>query len=299
MQAFEYVRPDTLAEAVALLADKPGAARPLAGGTDRIVQLRADRYQVDRVVDVKSIPELNELRFDPQHGLTLGAAVPCYRIYQDPVVAAAYPALIDSVSIIGGTAIQGRASVGGNLCNASPSGDSIPSLIVYGATCLITGPTSTRTVPVAEFCVAPGTTRLEPGELLVSITLPAPTPRSGAHYLRFIPRYEMDIAVAGAGAWVGLDGDGRIAGARIALAAVAPTPLSASRAAEMLVGTDGGDDALNAAAEAAREAVSPISDMRGSAAQRRHLAGVLTKRAVRGALARARGEEVHGVHHSN
>ena len=297
MQAFEYVRPETLGEAVALLAEKNGKARPLAGGTDLLVQLRAERFQLERVVDVKSVPELNELRFDAQHGLTIGAAVPCYRIYEDPAIRAAYPAIIDSTSIIGGIGIQGRATIGGNLCNASPSGDSIPSLIVYGGRCTIAGPQGTRVVGVEEFCVAPGATLLKPGELLVSIALPAPRSRSGAHYLRFIPRNEMDIAVAGAAAFVALEADGRtIAEARVAFAAVAATPLLVAAAGAAVVASDGGEQALERAAAAAREAVRPITDMRGSAAQRRHLAGVLAKRAIRGALQRAHGEEVRGIH---
>ena len=298
MQAFEYLRPERLADAVALLAERPGTARALAGGTDLLVQMRAERFHLDRVVDIKTVPELNELRFDPDHGLTLGAAVPCYRIYGDPAIVGAYPALAESVSIIGGTAIQGRATVGGNLCNASPSGDSIPSLIVYGATCQVSSGGGTRSLPVEGFCVAPGVTVLAPGELLVSVQLPLPQPRSGAHYLRFIPRNEMDIAVAGAAAWVALDEHGVIRGARVALAAVAPVPLAAPAAGDAVIGTTGDETALEAAAAASRAAVSPITDMRGTAAQRRHLAGVLTKRALRGALQRARGEGDGGNQHN-
>ena len=260
------------------------------------MQLRAERVKLDRVVDVKSIPELNQLRFDAQEGLTIGAAVPCYRIYGSAEVQASYPGLIDAVTIVGGTAIQGRATVGGNLCNASPSGDTIPVLIVYGAQCLIAGPEGDRTVPVEQFCLAPSTNALKPGELLVGVRLPAPAPRTGAFYLRFIPRNEMDIAVVGAGAWVELDKAGRIADARLALGAVAPVPLYVDAARGVLVGTDGSDQALEAAAEAARQAARPISDMRGTEKQRRHLSGVLAKRALRGAIARARGEHVPSAH---
>jgi CO/xanthine dehydrogenase FAD-binding subunit len=296
MQAFEYVRPADLSTAVALLAEKNGKARAMAGGTDLLVQLRAERFQVDRVVDVKAIPELNELRYSSAEGLTVGAAVPCYKIYGDADVIMTYPGLIDAASIVGGTAIQGRASIGGNLCNASPSGDTIPVLIAMGAQAVIHGPNGRRELPVEQFCIAPGTNALEPGELLVSIVVPAPRERSGAYYLRFIPRNEMDIAVVGAGAWVALARDGRIQDARLALAAVAPTPLYVDAARGVLVGTDGSEEALEAAAEAARQSARPISDMRGSDRQRRHLAGVLTKRALRGALARARGESYPSAH---
>jgi carbon-monoxide dehydrogenase medium subunit len=291
--AFDYARPGTLDEAVALLATSDGRSRPLAGGTDLLVQLRAERYELDLVVDVKAVAELNELRLDPTAGLTFGAAVPCFRIYEDPRIQAAYPGLIDAVSIIGGIGIQGRATVGGNLCNAAPSAESIPALIVLGATCLIAGPSGRRTVPVEAFCTGPGATVLASGELLVSVHVPPPTPRTGSYYLRFTPRNEMDIAVVGAGAWIALAEDGRtIADARLALGAVAPTPLVVDAAPALLVGTHGNDEALESAGQAARDAARPITDMRGSAAQRRHLAGILAVRALRGALARARGESV-------
>ncbi|HEX2033556.1 MAG TPA: xanthine dehydrogenase family protein subunit M [Chloroflexota bacterium] len=293
MQAFEYNSPATVEEAVGILAAHNGRARPLAGGTDLLVQLRAERFHLERVVDLKAIPELNALRFTLAEGLLLGAAVPCYRVYEHPGIAAAYPALVDSASIVGGIAIQGRASVGGNLCNASPSGDTIPSLIVLGATCNLAGPQGRRSLPVEQFCVAPGATALGPGELLVSLQLPPPRPRAGSLYLRFIPRNEMDIAVVGAGASVVLADDGQtIAEARVALGAVAPRPLYVEAAGAQLVGTDGSAGAIERAATAAREAVSPITDMRGTIAQRRHLAGVMTARAIEGALRRAKGQPV-------
>jgi len=297
MQNFEYVRPTDLSSALALLAEPSLRVRPMAGGTDLIVQMRALRYELDRVVDVKAIPELTELRDHPKEGLTIGAAVSCHRLYEDPRVQARYPGLADATAIVGGIAIQGRASVGGNLCNASPSGDTIPILVVLGASARIVGPDGERTVPVEQFCIAPGTSVLAPGELLLSVNVPAPDANSGAHYLRFIPRNEMDIAVVGAAAWVQLSKDRRtITDARVALAAVAPTPLYVDAARGLLVGTDGSDEALESAAAASRAAARPITDMRGTEAQRRHLAGVLTKRALRGALARARGEAHAAAH---
>jgi CO/xanthine dehydrogenase FAD-binding subunit len=293
VQAFEYVSPTSVEEAVSQLSGMDGGARPLAGGTDLLVQLRAERFRLERVVDIKAIPELNEVRLSLAEGLTLGAAVPCYRIYEDAAVKAAYPALVDSVSILGGIGIQGRATVGGNLCNASPSGDAIPSLIVLGARCNIAGPGGRRQVSAEHFCLAPGQSRLESGELLVSLHFPPPEPRSGSYYLRFIPRNEMDIAVVGAAAWLVLGDDGEtITDARLALAAVAPTPLYVEAARGVLVGTRGEDEAIDKAAEAARAAVRPITDMRGSDTQRRHLARILTRRALRGALRRAKGEAV-------
>jgi CO/xanthine dehydrogenase FAD-binding subunit len=295
MQAFEYLRPSSLSDAVTLLAEKNGRARAMAGGTDLLVQLRAERFALERVVDIKAVPELNELKYDKTNGLTIGAAVPCYKIYGSRDVLTHYPGIVDAAQIVGGVAIQGRASLGGNLCNASPSGDSIPILIAYGAQARIVGPQGERSIPVEQFCIAPGTSILAPGELLVSIKLPAPEKGSGGFYLRFIPRNEMDIAVVGAGAWVQL-ARGKIADARLALGAVAPTPLYVDAARNVLIGTDGGDAALELAAEAARKAARPITDMRGTEAQRRHLSGVLAKRALRGAIARARGEHVPSAH---
>ncbi len=286
MKWFDYATPASVGEAVELLRSHPGA-RLLAGGTDLIVQLRAGRKETDLVVDVKHIPELNAIEYDPARGLTIGAAVPCYKIYRDPAVVRAYPALVELASLIGGTQIQGRASLGGNLCNAAPSADSIPLLIAMRATCRISGPGGAREIAVEDFCTAPGRSVLQPGEMLVSLHLPPPAPHSGARYLRFIPRNEMDIAVAGAGVEVVLD-DGKFRSARVALAAVAPTPLFVREAGDALAGQPVNETSIARAAEIARASAKPITDMRGTADYRRHLCGVLTKRALEAAVQRAR-----------
>jgi carbon-monoxide dehydrogenase medium subunit len=286
---FDYAAPATVREAVDLLAAHP-RAKLLAGGTDLLVQLRAGRKETDLVVDLKRIPELTAIQYDPARGLTLGAAAPCYRIYGDGAVAAAYPALADVASLIGGTQIQGRASIGGNLCNSSPSADSIPLLIAYGATCRIEGAAGSRECAVEDFCTAPGRNVLQPGELLVSLHLPPPGPGTGAQYLRFIPRNEMDIAVAGAGVQVTLE-DGHFRSARIALAAVAPTPLFVRAAGDALAGQPIAPESIAAAADLARAAAVPITDMRGTAEYRRHLCGVLTRRALDAAIKKARGQK--------
>jgi carbon-monoxide dehydrogenase medium subunit len=292
MNAFDYAAPRTLAETVALLAGKGEQARVLAGGSDILVQMRENRRHVELLVDVKHVPELNGLDVSRTGGLVLGAAVPCYRICEQAEVQRFYPGLVDAVSLVGGVQIQSRASVGGNLCNASPAADTIPALIAHQAVCHIAGLANwRRDVPVESFCVAPGRTTLWPGEILVSLHLPAPAPRSGGAYLRFIPRGEMDIAVAGAGAHLTLDEQGRTCtAARVALAAVAPTPLLVPEAGDALAGTALGDTDLDRAADLARAAARPISDMRGDADYRRHLVGVLVRRALRIALARARQE---------
>ncbi|MGC8781566.1 MAG: FAD binding domain-containing protein [Anaerolineae bacterium] len=290
MQAFDYVRAQSTEQAVALLAEAGDQARVLAGGTDLLVQMKEGRRKVALVVDVKFIPELNELCYDPVEGLWIGAAVPCHRIYGNAAVAHAYPGLVDAASLIGGVQIQGRATLGGNLCNASPAADSIPALIVHSAVAHIAGPQGRRTVPVEAFCTGPGRTVLGPGELLVALHLPAPRPGFGAAYLRFTPRNEMDIAVVGAGAALQLDAQGEtIVAARIALGAVAPTPLYVAEAARALIGrpVSAAEAAFAEAGEIARGAGRPIDDMRGTAAQRRHLSAVLTRRALRNALARS------------
>jgi len=289
LHAFDYATPESVADAVVMLSDHGNNACVLAGGTDLIVQLRENRRRTDLVVDVKKIAELNALSYDAATGLTIGAAVPCYRIYGDGEIAAAYPGLMDAARLVGGTGIQGRASLGGNLCNASPAGDTIPPMIVLGGEAEIAGPNGTRKVAVEDFCTAPGRTVLADGEFLVSLHFPAPAPNSGAFYRRFIPRNEMDIAVVGVGASVVLSGDGsNFVSARIAVGAVAPTPLFVREAGEALAGQPVSDETIQRAAGIARDAARPISDMRGTAEYRKHLTSVLTRRVVEGAVQRAK-----------
>ncbi len=289
MKAIEYQAPRSLDEALAVFSERKGRARALAGGTDLIVQLREDRADCDIVVDVKKIPELNELTLAGDGSLTIGAAVPCCEIYENGAVAEAFPCIIDAVSLIGGIQIQNRASLGGNLCNASPAADGIPPLIVHEAICSIAGPRGLRSVPVEEFCTAPGKTVLQSDEFLVGVRIPAPPKRFSARYLRFIPRNEMDIAVAGAASALELEEDLQtIRHARIALAAVAPTPIVAEDAQASLVGQAATEENFEKAAELARKIAKPISDMRGQEWQRVHLTGVLTRRTLRDAFERAR-----------
>ena len=292
MKDFAYCAPSTLREAVDLKAEKGEAARVLAGGTDLIVQLRGKRFTPDCIIDIKNVPEANELSYGPRRGLVIGAGVSCWRIYNDPEIVARYPGLVDSAAIIGGIQIQGRATFGGNLCNASPSADTIPSLIAPRV-CHIAGPDDKRQVAVEDFCTAPGRSVLAPGEILVSLQIPIAKKNTGSHYQRFIPRNEMDIAVVGVSSHVTLANRGKeFKAVRIALAAVGPTPIFAREAGDSLAGQAVSDEAIAAAAAVAQSAARPISDMRGPADFRTHLVGVLVRRTLEGAVARARGQFV-------
>ncbi len=289
MQDFEYVVPPSIQEAVAVLSRANGGARILAGGTDLIVQLREGRRKAATVVDIKHIPEVNELSYNSSSGLRIGAAVPCYRIAAYTRAYGIYPGLRMAVELIGGTQIQGRATLGGNLCNASPAADSIPALIVHRAVCQVYGPGGYREVAVEEFCTAPGQTVLGPGEFLVAMVVPPAGPGFGAAYLRFTPRNEMDIAVVGAGASVTLDEHrSTFVSARLALSAVAPTPLWVPAVSIFLADRAVSAEVIREAAGIARESARPIDDMRGTAVQRRRLAGVFARRALQAAIDQAK-----------
>lgn len=288
MKWIDFETPQTIDEAVKILSDSNGQAKPLAGGTDLIVQLRVGdpRVNASQVMDIKGIPELNELSYSPEKGLTVGAAVPLYKIYNDENVKKYYPAIIDSASLIGGTQIQGRASLGGNLCNAAPSGDGIPNLIAHGAIAKIAGPNGIREANVEDICVGPRQTSIESNELLISINFPINPSGFGASYLRFIPRNEMDIAVAAAGVSVVIE-NGKFINARVSLASVAPKPLFVKEAGDVLVGKPVSPESIQEAAVLAKNAATPISDMRGTAEYRKHLCEVLTQRALDAAIERA------------
>jgi CO/xanthine dehydrogenase FAD-binding subunit len=288
MEAFDYVAPRSLSEAFNALGNGKKTLL-LAGGTDVIVQLREGRRECDQLIDLKHIPELMSYSFGSDGSLEIGAAVPLAQLYEDPEVRRKYPALVDCATIIGGIAIQSRATLGGNLCNASPAADSSPALMAMSARLVVASNSGNREVACEDFFAGPGRSTLQPGELLLSIKLPAPATESGAFYHRFIPRNEMDIAVASAGVSITLDGSGNVTGARVALGAVSATPIMVPGAAEALIGKPANDESFAAAGAAAADAASPIDDMRGGVAQRRHLSKVLTIRALEGALQRIRG----------
>ena len=287
MQAVRYEAPRTLDEAIRLMSTEPDAA-PLAGGTDLLIQFRAGSKAPSSFVDLKRIPELTQLTIDDR-GLRLGAATPASDIGADGEVQRLWPGLAESVRLIGSTQIQGRGSVGGNLCNGSPAADTTCALIVNQAQCIIVGPAGERRIAAEAFCTGPGRTVLGSGELLVTIQIPRPAARTGDAYLRLIPRTEMDIAVAGAAVSVTLDEAGVCRAARVAIGAVAPTALLLPEAAEALVGSRLTEEALRRAGEAASRAANPIDDKRGTVAYRRAVVGVLTRRAAAIAGDRARG----------
>ncbi len=289
MHAITYESPKSLAQALSSLAAAGEKARTLAGGTDLIIQMRARVRKPEQIVDLKNMPELQIIAFSPQDGLRLGAAVCCARITADAVLKQQYPGLVEAAGLIGSDQIQSRCSIGGNLCNGSPAADTTPALIALGAQCVISSAKGTRTVPVEQMVTAPGRTILQPDEILVEFRIAAPKGHASDCYQRFIPRNEMDIAVVGVGAAVTVDG-GKFTAARIGLGAVAATPLLAKAAGDSLVGKPVSEESIAAAAALAQQIATPITDMRGTAEYRKHLVGVLTRRVVTEAAARAKAK---------
>ena len=286
MSAMQYAAPGLLDEAVALLAEANGDARVLAGGTDLLVQLRAGFVRQGLIIDIKNIEEMRAITAEGG-GFRIGAAVTGAELGEHPDVKRAWPGIVESMELVGSTQIQGRATPGGNLCNASPAADSVPAMIAARAICTVAGPDGRRDVPVEEVVTGPGQTSLGKGEIVVDFRLPAQAPRTGDAYLRLIPRTEMDIAVVGAGVSLTLDEGGQCTAARVVLGAVAPIAVLVADAANALIGTPVDAAALERAAAAASAACRPIDDKRGTIEYRTKVAGVLTRRAAIIALKRA------------
>ena len=282
-----YEAPRTLDGATGLLASFEGSARILAGGTDLLVQLRFGMVEPDLVVDIKRIPGMAEI-VGEDGGWRIGGAVPGAVLSRHAGVKQAWPGVVEAVELIGSTQIQERATMIGNLCNASPAADSVPAMIAAGAVARIVGPGgAVRDSPVEEVATGPGRTSLSRGELVASVFLPLPDRRSGDAYLRLIPRSEMDIAVVGAGVSVILDDDGRCTAARIVLGAVGPRALVVQECADAIIGTTLDETALAILQAAASTACRPIDDKRGTIAYRTKVAGVLARRAALNAGKRA------------
>ncbi|EAW33045.1 carbon-monoxide dehydrogenase medium chain [marine gamma proteobacterium HTCC2143] len=282
-----YESPTTTKEAVALLAQEKGQAYVLAGGTDLLVRLRLDTIEPDLMVDIKRIPAMTEIK-KTATGFKIGAAISGATLGKNKALLKAWPGVVEATNLIGSDQVQGRCTMAGNLCNASPAADSVPAMIAAGAKAIIVGKKK-RTVAVEKIIIGPGQTILEKGEMIEAISLPAAVKNSADAYLRFIPRTEMDIAVVGVAISLKLK-RGVIESARVALGAVAPTPLLVKEAAKAIIGTKLDDEALDALAAACSSACNPIDDKRGTIEYRRRVAGVLAKRTAKIAYERAGGK---------
>jgi len=282
-----YEAPESLDTAVALLAGARGDARVLAGGTDLLVQMRADVLDPELIVDIKKIPETRAVAQE-KGGWRVGAAVTGAELKENAALRKAWPGVVEAANLIGSTQIQGRATMGGNLCNGSPAADSVPALIAAGAVATVAGPKGRRDIAVEDVMLGPRKLSLTKGEFLVSFFLPPRPKGSGDAYLRFIPRTEMDIAVVGAGVNLTLDGKGVITAARVSLGAVAAKVLLVPAAAQAIVGSSLDRAAQDRLEAAARAACQPIDDKRGTVEFRTQVAGVLSRRAALIAIERAK-----------
>jgi carbon-monoxide dehydrogenase medium subunit len=287
MNSLRYEAPSSLGDALALLSRASGTSRILAGGTDIIVQMETDLIEPDLVVDIKKIPELRGIAVE-NGAFRVGAAVTGMELTDHVAFCETWPGVVDGVKLIGSMQIKGRATMGGNLCNASPAADSVPALIAAGAIARIAGPSGTRDVPVENIPIGPGKTSLDKGEIIVSFLFPSRPAHSGDAYLRMTPRTEMDIAVVGVGINITLDAGGVCTAARVSLGAVAPTPLLVAEAGAALMGSRLDAPALDKLAQAAAAACRPIDDKRGTKEYRVKVAAVLAKRTALLALERAR-----------
>ncbi|GAA6199223.1 xanthine dehydrogenase family protein subunit M [Aquicoccus sp. SU-CL01552] len=283
-----YHRPATFEDAVALATGSEGVTRFLAGGTDVLVQMRADIVTPDTLIDIKAIPGTHEIARQEDGGWRIGVAVTGAEMREHAELGRDWPGLVEAMDLIGSTQVQGRATLTGNLCNASPAADSVPAMIAAGVTATITGPGGTRTVPVEEIPAGPGKTTLARGEIITALHVPPRGTEGGDAYLRFIPRTEMDIAVVGCGVNLTVEGD-TITHARMALGAVAPTAVLVHAAEDALVGRTLDEDALTALADLAEASCNPIDDKRGTIKFRTHVAGVLARRTAKIAFDRAKG----------
>lgn len=285
----DYVRPSSMKDATELMARAKGKAFVLAGGSDLLVRMKSGFVEPDLIVDIKSIKGLDEIRKSAK-GFRIGAAVACVVMGENKALKKEWPGVVEAANLIGSKQVQGRCTIAGNLCNASPAADSVPALVAAGAKAVIAGPARKRTIAVEKVTTGPGKTSLGRGEIIEAILLEKRPSRSGDAYLRFTPRTEMDIAVVSAGVSLALDAKGIVKSARVALGAVAPTVLLVAKAAKAIIGTRLDEDSLEKLAVACSEACRPVDDKRGTIVFRRKVAGVLARRAARIAYERAGGK---------
>jgi CO/xanthine dehydrogenase FAD-binding subunit len=290
MSEMRFEQPKTAEAASALLASTQGLAKVLSGGTDLLIHMRNGNIKPELVLDVKAIAEMNTIAVE-NGGYRFGAAVSCMQLLENEAFANTWPGVIDGANLVGSIQVRGRATVAGNLCNASPAADTVPAMIAAGAIASVVGPAGRREVPVEQIPAGPGKTTLAKGELIVSFFLPKRPAHSGDAYLRFTPRSEMDIAVVGVGLSLTLDDKGVCTAARVSLGAVAERALLVPEAAAALIGTKVDEAALAKLAAAASAAARPIDDKRGTKEFRIKIAGVLARRAAEKALARAKGNK--------
>ncbi|AZO08752.1 MULTISPECIES: xanthine dehydrogenase family protein subunit M [unclassified Mesorhizobium] len=284
-----YIRPHSIEDAAGLLAGSTGTAAILAGGSDLLVRMKGGFIEPELIVDIKAIEGLSEIK-QTADGFSIGAAVPCAALGENKALKAAWPGVVEAANLIGSKQVQGRCTIVGNLCNASPAADSVPALVAAGAKAVVVGPSGRRTIAVEAVPTGPGRTSLAKGEIVEAILLDKRPPNAGDAYLRFIPRTEMDIAVVSAGVNLTLDDAGVVKSARVALGAAAPTVLLVEEAAEILVGSKLDQATLERLAKVCSGACRPIDDKRGTIHFRRKVAGVLATRAATTAYKRAGGK---------
>lgn len=284
-----YIRPLSIEDAVGQLTGSSGTAAILAGGSDLLVRMKGGFIEPDLIIDIKAIDGLSEIEQTPE-GFSIGAAVPCAVLGENSALKEAWPGVVEAAKLIGSKQVQGRCTIVGNLCNASPAADSVPALVAAGARAVVVGPAGKRTIAVESVPIGPGKTSLAKGEIIEAILLDRRPPRSADAYLRFIPRTEMDIAVVSAGANLTLDEHGVVKSARVALGAAAPTVLLVAEAAEVLIGSKLDEATLERLAKVCAGACRPIDDKRGTIDFRRKVAGVLARRVATIAYERAGGK---------
>jgi carbon-monoxide dehydrogenase medium subunit len=293
MARFDYLEPHTLRQAISLLQRHGDQARIVAGSTDFLVRWRQGTWKPQCVVNIQHIPGLDRISYSPRNGLRLGALVTVQALETHPVVREKYSALATGATSFAGVQVRNLATVGGNVCNASPAGDTLPALLAFDAQCRVVGPDGERWVPLDQFFVGPGRTILQPGEILVELRLPAPLPNSGSLYIKHSPRGAMDIAAVGVASAVSLEDGGRVCrDVKIALGAVAPTPVRAHSAEDMLRGQTITPELIEAASQKAQNQATPIDDVRATAAYRKAIVGVLAQRTLEKAIDMARAVPV-------
>ena len=290
MARFDYLEPHSLDEALGMLEEHGDRARLVAGSTDFLVRWRTGFWRPEAVVCMQHVPDLDGLHFNDDDGLSIGAMVTVQDIEQNATVRTRYPALAAGATAFAGVQVRNLATVVGNVCNASPAGDTLPALLAYDAQCRIAGSGGERWLPLTEVFVGPGQTALAAGEIMTEIRLPTPPPNSGGLYIKHSPRGAMDISAVGAASVVSIGSDGTCASVRIALGAVAPTPMRAFGAEGRLVGQTPTDENIAESARIAAQACSPIADVRSGAEYRREIAQVLTERTLRHAAQTAIGD---------